>query len=524
MFEHSSGRLYFFDAEGAHILDGDTWSYHKFTPPLPVVRNGFPLLRLVEGPRGEVYVWTENCGGLQVHNGMAWKSYAAWDHPALGKIDDVLPQPDGTIRVFDGSGEEATVALSALRPLPPPAVVLDRDGLRDARNQRSRHVWWTKTPLADFIGEELAAYGMFLAKDGQGRVYFSTGPAGPGPGPGFSWIAVFDPRYREDVPTLKYECVRLGGGHRAIRLDSQQRLWARLSEKDQPFLSRYDGDGWTHFADPTPATAAPSANRGASKPPRQFGPMTLSAAMPDGAQAQARQRPAPALADPSFFQTLRHGAMVASSYGNRTYLFDGQQWNVYDSLRDLVDAEYAWLKEHIDNGAVPYSYGNCTLLAGDATGRVWVSEDRGLKKYSGAYNGTNWSQIPQGGFRLSGSGRRAAIGGLLYDSSVWPPKALRLPDPDSKVWFDRDGDRLGCQRRPPLDGRRPLLLPRRPLREDRPRRRPPAVGRTRPAASGSAVIKVGTCDLPTAAAARPCSTISHGTSTHGTTFTRGTLR
>ena len=295
MFEHSSGRLYFFDAEGRDILDGDTWSYHKFTPPLPVVRNGFPLLRLVEGPRGEVYVWTENCGGLQVHNGMAWKSYAAWDHPALGKIDDVLPQPDGTIRVFDGSGEEATVALSALRPLPPPAVVLDRDGLRDARNQRSRHVWWTKTPLADFIGEELAAYGMFLAKDGQGRVYFSTGPAGPGPGPGFSWIAVFDPRYPEDVPTLKYECVRLGGGHRAIRLDSQQRLWARLSEKDQPFLSRYDGDGWTHFADPTPATAAPSANRGASKPPRQFGPMTLSAAMPD-----ARQRAGKAAARAGF--------------------------------------------------------------------------------------------------------------------------------------------------------------------------------------------------------------------------------
>ena len=39
MFEHSSGRLYFFDAEGVHILDGETWSYHKLLSDEKVVHS-----------------------------------------------------------------------------------------------------------------------------------------------------------------------------------------------------------------------------------------------------------------------------------------------------------------------------------------------------------------------------------------------------------------------------------------------------------------------------------------------------
>ena len=143
MFEHSSGRLYFFDSEGVHVLDGATWSYHKFSPPLQfgnracLCRNPFfPAAGIIEGSRGEVYVWSSMCdpaGGLRVHDGAAWKSYTGKDHPALAAMDDVFPQADGTLRVQILPGYEVPVTLPDRMPQAP-TVLKQHDPLRDARN------------------------------------------------------------------------------------------------------------------------------------------------------------------------------------------------------------------------------------------------------------------------------------------------------------------------------------------------------------------------------------------------------
>ena len=151
----------------------------------------------------------------------------------------------------------------------------------------------------------------------------------------------------------------------------------------------------------------------------------------------------PGMANPSFLQPLLNGGLVAAE-PYRAFLFDGQQWKVYDSLRELVEGNYAWLKEHIDNTAGPYDYyGNLTILGRDATGRVWLAEcqyDGNLDKSSGAYDGTSWSAIPKAGFRMNSAGDRVAAGGLLRDSSVWPPNALTaLPGQRGWAWFDRQG-------------------------------------------------------------------------------------
>lgn len=409
MFEHSSGRLYFFDAEGVHILDGQTWSYHKLVSLEKAdAQHPSPLLgaRAAEGPRGEVYVWIwrSQGEGLWLQDGAEWKFYATTDYPALRLAEDIFPQADGTLRVCGLGGREGSVTLPG-RPWQPPAAAKKRDRLRETRMARLCHAGGGPS-LADFTGGELAACGRFLAEDAQGRVYYVALPPSVGIDmeAHFGQIAVFDPRYPEDAPTLKYESVRLIHDWHAVRLDSEGRLWARLCAEEHPHLSRYDGHGWTHFDDPT---APPSG-----QPPRggktNFG----------------------------FLQALLGGGMVAGEMNSsRAHLFDGKTWTYHDSFRDLVEDKFAWLKENIDNTAEPYHcYGDQPALGRDATGRVWLCEGA----FSGAYDGAQWGELPKGGFRLNKAGDRAAVGGALRDSSVWPPKGLiALPGP---IWFGRGGD------------------------------------------------------------------------------------
>ena len=439
MFEHSSGRLYFFDAEGVHVLDGDAWSYHKFSPPLRYVQRYTQSptsgVRIIEGPRGEVYVWSAGHApqdGLHVHDGSAWKSYPA---PPPGEIS---LQADGTIHIQVVPGYEVRLTLPD-GTLQSAAVLTKHDPRRDARNARFRQREVDTESLADFTGEELAAYGKFLGQDAQGRVYFVA--MSPGNGASDSGqVAVFDPRYKDDAPTLKYECFRLDNGFHTARLDGDGRLWARLSVKDQPFLSRYDG-GWTHFADPTGWTPDRYPDRVLVKRYGQVWAMLprneviglVSANYAGG--VEAAERFVPGMANPSFLQPLRNGGMIAAGSG-RAYLFDGREWKVYDSLRELVEANYAWLRKQIDNTVEARGY-FCDPPGCDATGHVWVAE----YNFRGAYDGKRWSEIPKGAFRMNAAGDRVAANGMLYDASVWPSKGLTaLPGRGGgPVWFDRQG-------------------------------------------------------------------------------------
>ena len=333
-------------------------------------------MRIGEGPHGEVYVWIGGCG-LWLQDGTEWKQYASKDYPALAPAEEILPQADGTLHIRVFGGKEKSVTLPG-RSEQPAAGIKKLDRLREARVARLRHAGGGPS-LADFTGGELAACGRFLAEDALGRVYYVASPPSVGTDSfgNFGQLAVFDPRYQENVPTLKYECVRVHSDWHAVCLDGEGRLWARLSEEEHPHLSRYDGDRWTHFDDP----AVP-----ASDPPPHGGKTNFG-----------------------FLQALAGGGMVAGEFDSRAHVFDGKKWSYYNSFRDLVEDRYTWLKEHIDNTAEPYhSYGyQPPALGRDATGRVWLSEG----KFSGAYDGKQWGELPKGGFCLNKAGDRAAVGG-----------------------------------------------------------------------------------------------------------------
>ena len=370
MFEHSSGRLYFIDGHGVmHILDGNTWSTHEFSPPLQNVERlrGHPFVcfRMIEGPSGEVYLWSSTPGnGLWVQDGTTWKGYTGLDHPALASICELSPQTDGTLHIRSLSGLETTVTLPGRNPGATKPKI-QTDSLLQDRNARFRRNRNTES-LADITGEELSAYGTFLARDGRGRVYFFAEP--PSMGWSFGWLAAFDARYSEEVPSLKYECVRLDSGFHTACFDSQRRVWARLSAKDQPFLSRYEGDHWTHFEDPTGWTPDRYPDHVLVKRSEQYWTMAPRPAVAGSTQSNLGPGTAisgPAMANPGYVQSLRESAMVAAEVEPyRAYLFDGRQWQTHESVKKLVEDNYAWLKQRIDNTAIPYNYDeNPTRLA-----------------------------------------------------------------------------------------------------------------------------------------------------------------
>ncbi len=439
MFEHSSGRLYFVDAQGGHVLDGDRWSYQEFSPPLMGDRYRFARsagLDAVEGAAGEVYLWSMVGANhvLWVHDGAAWKHYTPADEPALAGIGEVYPQPDGSIRIRNLLGQEATVRLPGRTPqgaMPPQK----HDRLRDLRN--ARYSKWSKPqPLADFTGEELSAKGKFLAQDGQGRVYFDT-----------AGVCVFDPRQREDAPQLKYECfpAEAEGWGPTAAMDSEGRLWARLAVKEHPFLSSCQGGQWTDSADPTGWN--PQRYPGQELVRTTDWRWMMASRAPfhspsSSAELTARLRTAPGMASHGILRPLAGGAMLAVEWdAERAFLFDGREWNAYDGLKALVENNYAWLRKHLDNGGGasgatwtraypdPYLDNKGQPVACDATGHIWVA--------GGAYDGRKWDKTPPGHVLMNAAGDRVIAGGILHDFAVWPPKELAVVK--GRWWFDRQG-------------------------------------------------------------------------------------
>ena len=447
MFEHSSGRLYFFDAAGVHTLDGDRWSYYQFDPPLPhlmrINRPHYSSPCVVEGPRGEVYVWTISSStpsGLWVQDGAAWTHYTEKDHFALRSIDELDPQEDGTVSVQMLYGLKTTVTLPGRESLGSPVKKKPdlRREIRSARFSRRRRF----DRLAALTGGELAAFGQVKGTDHQGRVYFNAAAPFLSVG-GFDSMACFDPRQREDVPTLKVECIpaRIATVVRVVCQDSEGRIWVRFPLQDHPFLSRWEDGRWTHFPDPTGWSADQYPGRvlvdqyGTWRmvPREEIGRHRLS-------DHEAARRAAPPMANPGFLQPLRAGALVAAErIGGKAYLFDGRHWTVYQSLKTLVEEEYGWLKEHLDNTVEPYNSvqsDSRPRLGLDAAGRVWLS----MYEFHGAYDGQAWGKLDKGGFRLNAAGDRAIAGAFLRDTSVWPPKDLvASPDRHGRGCFDRQG-------------------------------------------------------------------------------------
>jgi hypothetical protein len=75
MLEHSSGRLYFIDSYGLHVLDGGTWSYQLFDPaPTWLAVRGDPV-KIAECPDGNVAVWGKV--GLWTHDGKSWRRHSS---------------------------------------------------------------------------------------------------------------------------------------------------------------------------------------------------------------------------------------------------------------------------------------------------------------------------------------------------------------------------------------------------------------------------------------------------------------
>ena len=383
------------------------------------------------GPRaGHVFATSFRSDSvLWVHENASWKYYTAKDHPALGAFTKLFPLSDGSLKVEVQPGYDVVVAL-ADRASSGNTALKPRNALRDARNERFAVPPWDKSRLADFTREELAAYGKFLTEDAEGRIYYWAQPLPDAIHIGH--VVVFDPRHPEDAPTLRYDCFPLDAYHRAARFDSEQRLWARLSVNAHPFLSRFGGNGWTHFPDPTGWTPDRFPNCALIHRDGEFWAMLAAyAAQGRGSLDGATAPEVPGMANPAFLQRLRQGGMVASETGmHRAFLFDGQQWTAFDSLRVMVEKQYGWLKEHIDNTAVPFLRNDFALSLGcDHTGLVWLTENN----FSKAFDGKQWKAIPFGRFRMNASGSRVAGGntrpvpnpvGILYDSSVWPPKPL----------------------------------------------------------------------------------------------------
>jgi hypothetical protein len=413
MLEHSTGRLYFVDSVGVHVLDGDRWSYEPLlSPGLNWVGSDrqYCGVKMAEAPDGKVIVWFSGdyVKEVFVHDGASWTRYSAKDHPGLDHPWDIVPEGEGWVKVTRSYGVTTRVKLYDAAPAPRVAAT------------RSAVKRFGADYLAD-AGEELSLNGTTLARDNAGRVYFSVRDQAMFDG--FVRLAVFDARQAADEPTLKYQAFRLHrtGDYRALTVDSQGGIWARLAVEDQPFLSRYADGKWVHY--PDPAAASAEASKGVLAQYGMHWVMQPPSAAPNWVPDwKVATKGVPSMANPAMLLALKNGCMIASEdFEQRAFLFDGRGWQAFESLKVMVETKYDWLKENLDTRGMGWQRSASVGL--DAAGRVWASTGF-ASGFQGAYDGNRWLNAPKGLFEFNAKGDRCLGGGFLLDTSAWPPKEL----------------------------------------------------------------------------------------------------
>ncbi len=429
MLEHSSGRLYFADSLGIHVLEGDRWNYELLMVP----RKGWSA-KLAEGPDGMVFAWFQHVQTVFAHDGKSWKEFHAKDHPELDQPETIVPEANGWVRVSRYYGATTRVKLydaTAVKKAVGAATVSPSAGRYDR----------------DFLarsGQELSLFAYWVGRDRHGREYFLT--RSHLDSDRYSRVAVMDARYRATEPNLKYQTFSMHRsiGRRALAVDSQGGIWARLAIDEHPFLSRYAGGKWTHYPDPAPVPASQVKGKLAL-----YGETWVIQPPSAGAKWKPDRtkdyRGVPPMANAALLQSLKNGCMIAGEwYQPRVFLFDAQRWHVYESFKALVEARYDWLKANLDNRGMIWKGRRC--LGVDAGGRVWLGSPGGYG-YSGVYDGVKWQDLPkappdlpQGPFEFNASGSRCLRGDSLLDTSLWPPKELastKLPFPSPRHHLPR---------------------------------------------------------------------------------------
>ena len=118
VYESSSGRLYFGDRIGVHVLSGDVWSYkHLYRRNIDEGRyasdiKSFNATMFTEDQRGRVYVWSRwgaygwsGTLGYFVHDGQSWRQVTCDnDGRKLEQIAAIVPLAGGRTLVFPESG------------------------------------------------------------------------------------------------------------------------------------------------------------------------------------------------------------------------------------------------------------------------------------------------------------------------------------------------------------------------------------------------------------------------------------
>ena len=310
---------------------------------------------------------------------------------------------------------------------------------------------WDGEKYAPLFRKELYPHGRCLGTDRHGRVYIST--EGQAIGFDSKRLAVYDPRYPDDRPTLKYECFPLRQRRfreYAASMDSKGRVWARLRVSKYPFLSRYSNGRWTHFPDPTVRKASLQVD--AKDFAGRFTFYDDLWCMRPGTEAVKtsswpgwRQvlKGVPGMSNPAQLQPLADGCMIASeSRQERAFFFDGVTWAAYESLPKLIENQYTRLTKLVDNSAFWWRAGN-NQIGLDSTGRIWVLWDEnilpGWKRFYKVYDGKQWLGSPHGGmFLFDKSGKRCLLGSRLYDSTVRPPRELTALPSEERVGFTDD--------------------------------------------------------------------------------------
>lgn len=469
MLGHSSGRLYFMDSYGLHVLDGETWSYRLFDPPPERLVNagGWSMgysPRIVEGPDGTVYAWAlmNAASGLWTHDGKTWK------HHAVDICEGIVPlegrqclasyvqgsRSSGTVRIgrlaLDGAKvPEAhpsdTVAgrWSSFRhvlTVPRGATLVEAyDRRRSARvlamvtpgrevRELPSHVqrrwdWRTLVPQLAPLGDGrtvLPTHPLYTWDGRRLAPLFANPLAANGRflgadkrgrvflrADGPARIAVVAPESLTASPSLP---VKVFGLVEEAVVDSEGRVWAKFRDRD--FVSCHAAGSWRH--DPPPA------------------------GLPD------RPTTRPVVEDTRRLQALGQGMMLARLPGRGACLCDGKGWRGYASLRELVEANLELLRKVIDNASA--GPGPNPLLALDAGGRVWAAKPFTMRTRWGAgadvYDGRQWDSVERP-FLMGPGGRLCVCGteehrGSIFDAGRWPPERLSaLPESAEMPWEHR---------------------------------------------------------------------------------------
>jgi hypothetical protein len=464
MLEHSSGRLYFADSYGLHVLDGETWSYRAFEPrpKRPQPRAGeSPPVKLVECPDGTVIYWGD--GGFWTHDGSAWRQCSGRTNGFAPLAGERCLLTNGNIISLGGKAQQSPDAASSeltkrlsgfehvltvgrgatlvkrydpnttyytLAMVTPAGEVVDlpadvslpiEQGLRPrpAPKLPDGRVILPTMPLCTWDGRQAAPLfanpfappGRCLTADGSGRVFLAADNQEFSSD--FHRLVAASHESLSAAPSLPAE---MFGLVELAVLDSTGRVWAKFVH--QPFVSRFEGGQWRHLP-PPPGLAE-------SKKGVYYGPMTL--------------------------HPLANGRLVVRAPGRGACLYDGERWTVAESLTSLVEAEAANLRKLIDNRLG--SQAGPPMLGLDAGGRIWTyGQAKGESTAPGIriYDAGRWSGL-EGQFLISPDGAcciRSNIGqrgAEIRDGAVGPanvltslPKDAEMPFQHWAVSFDRQG-------------------------------------------------------------------------------------